>query len=78
MNTNTQTNMKLSDKEQKAQDLIIDSTQKAMDLLSEHLSKFCRDTGATSIPYVYIDSRIRILMDGLRKGIDYINESETK
>jgi hypothetical protein len=66
----TNKNMQLTDKEKEAQKLIIESTQKAMDLLLTHLNSFCTTTGAVSIPMVYIESSVKILMEGLRKGIE--------
>jgi hypothetical protein len=60
--------MTLSKKEKEAQRLILGEINKALDLLQNHLIKFCKDTNGTAVPMAYIDHSIKIIKENMEKG----------
>lgn len=62
--------------EKKAHQIIVNEVNKAMNLLESHLSKFCKDTNGTAIPFIYVQSSIKILMDGYNNGANADQEDK--
>lgn len=58
----------MTDNEKKAQQLILLEINKALDLLENHLKKFCTDNKAQSVPIVYISASIKIIKENMAKG----------
>jgi len=59
----------LTANEKRAQELIGKEVAKALHLLQSHLKTFTETTGGPSIPYVYIESSIKILLENYNNGI---------
>lgn len=69
--------MELSEDEKEAQKLIVAEIFKTMDLLENHLQKYCDEvailyTGAksTMVPMEYIKTSIKTIKEGFQKGVD--------
>lgn len=60
----------LTPKEKQAQKMILDQIEKSMDLLKDHLHKFCKDNNAGSVPMVYIETSMKILIHNMRTGAE--------
>jgi hypothetical protein len=65
----------LTENEKKAQRLILTEIDKAMDLLENHLQRYCDEvapqfTGqkSTVVPMAYIKESIKIIKENMKKG----------
>lgn len=66
----------MTKKEIEAQDIIVHEVEKVVNILHAHLKKFSTDNGATSVPIVYIDHSVKILLENYKKGVhDSRNET---
>ena len=69
--------MKLTKSEKEAQQLIQTEINKAIDLLHNHLQKYCDEVSlayngvkATSVPMIYINESVKILKQNMQKGME--------
>ena len=60
--------MALSRKEKKAQKLIVDEVKKAVDLLGNTSSKYCKDHDTKAVPLVLLENYREILINNYKKG----------
>lgn len=56
--------------EKKAQQIIINEVDKAVNLLVSHLNKFCVENKAGSVPFVYIKTSADILLKSYKEGAE--------
>lgn len=76
-------NKPLTANERKAQKLILEQVNTALDLLDGHLRKYCNEiaplynggTKVNSVPMEYIGTSIKIIKENMAKGATDKNES---
>lgn len=65
----------------KANELILNEVDKAMDLIEAHLKRYCTDVSmeafgqpSISVPMIYISESIKIMKKSYREGVEGIKE----
>jgi hypothetical protein len=68
--------MSLTNKEKKAQQLIVGEVNKALDMLQNHFKKYCEEVApmyndgkkSDSVPIIYIEQSIKIFKESFNKS----------